>query len=52
MPYKDEQVQQYGEFFKSWREDDFSQVIGSLTNALALNSYAFVVLSNTLLLTT
>ena len=43
LPYRDEQIAQYGESFKTWTEDEFSNMIGSLTAALALGSFAMIV---------
>ena len=42
-PYRDEQIAQYGESFKTWTEDEFSNTIGSLTAALAFGSFAMIV---------
>ena len=42
-PYRDEQIVQYGESFKTWTEDEFRNMIGSLTAALALGSFAMIV---------
>ena len=41
--YRDEQIAQYGESFKTWTEGEFSNMIGSLTAALALGSFAMIV---------
>ena len=43
LPYRDEQIAQYGESFKTWTEEEFSNMIGSLTAALALGSSAMIV---------
>ena len=43
LPYRDEQIAQYGESFKTWTEDEFNNMIGSLTAALALGSLAMIV---------
>ena len=43
LPYRDEQIAQYGESFKTWTEDEFSNMIGLPTAALALASFAIIV---------
>ena len=43
MPYKDSQVDQYGENFSSGTEDDFSRFLGSLTAAIPLSALVMVV---------
>ena len=43
MPYKETQVSDYGPSFAPWDEDQFSQMLGSLTGGLPLNSIACVV---------
>ena len=43
LPYRDEQIAQYGESFKTWTEDEFRNMIGSLTAASALGSFAMIV---------
>ena len=44
MPYKKSQVAEYGPSFVPWEEEQFSQMLGSLTGGLPLNSFACVVL--------
>ena len=43
MPYKETQVSDYGPSFAPWDEEQFSQMLGSLTGGLPLNSIACVV---------
>ena len=40
MPYKKSQVAEYGPSFVPWEEEQFSQMLGSLTGGLPLNSIA------------
>ena len=43
MSYKKSQVAEYGPSFVPWEEEQFSQMLGSLTGGLPLNSIACVV---------
>ena len=46
MPRDDSQSAMYGDTFRSWKEDDFSSLLSSLTAALAISSIAIVVWLN------
>ena len=43
LPYDDSQMERYGEAFKTWQEEDFSQFMGGLTSTLVAGALAIVV---------
>ena len=43
LPWDDSQMSTYGPNFKSWGDEEFGQMIGSLAGLLPLNSFVVTV---------